>query len=102
MTFATTGALTGTTGCQTFGTTYSVVGDAISIDPVIPSPDACDEALTGQAERFLAALGRVAAWRLDGPTLQLLDAGQLVVVTLDRVVSAAETASPAPSPSLSP
>jgi heat shock protein HslJ len=64
----------GSTGCNHFTAPYTVDGDAMEIGTVASTRMACPPPGDVVERAYLAALGRVAAWHLDGSELVLADA----------------------------
>ena len=64
----------GSTGCNHFTASYTVDGDAMEIGTVASTRMACPPPADAVERAYLAALGRVAAWNLDGSELVLADA----------------------------
>ena len=89
--------MSGSTGCDTYSSTYSTLDDTITVGEVVVGTAVCDATVADQAQRFLTALGAIATWQLEGPALQLLDPEQRVVLTLGSAGIA-----PAPSPAARP
>lgn len=75
------GAMTGSSGCNSYSAAYSVNGEYISIGPVAGTMKACDEAtLMAQEAEYLEALERVEVYDVVDNTLELRDeAGSLQV-----------------------
>lgn len=70
------GNMTGSAGCNTFNTTYTIEGDAITLGPVMSTKMACEEPIATVENAYLAALAvvdKVAI--LDNGKLQLWDSG---------------------------
>ena len=63
----------GSTGCNQFTAPYTVDGDAMEIGTVALTRMACPPPADAVERAYLAALGRVAAWHLDGSELILAD-----------------------------
>jgi heat shock protein HslJ len=63
----------GSTGCNRFTGPYTVDGDAMKIGMLASTRMACPPPADGIERAYLAALGRVAGWRLDGSELVLVD-----------------------------
>ncbi|WP_295445839.1 META domain-containing protein [uncultured Thiodictyon sp.] len=69
------GHLSGSAGCNQIGGAYTLAGDRLTFKPTIRSTMmACPEPLMKQEQAVGLALTRVAAYRLDGERLELLDA----------------------------
>ena len=64
----------GSTGCNRFTASYTVDGDAMEIGTTATTRMACPPPADAVERAYLAALGRVAAWHLDGSELVLADA----------------------------
>jgi putative lipoprotein len=83
--FGTDGRATGRGGCNRFTTRYTLSGAALRINPVASTRMACvPEALADQERRFLAALGVVRAWHLDGAILRLTNETGAAVLRFAR------------------
>ena len=63
----------GSTGCNRFTASYTVDGDAMEIGEIASTRMACPPPADAIERAYLAALGRVAAWHLDGSELVLAD-----------------------------
>ena len=76
------GSLTGNAGCNDFRTSFTLVGDRLTLGPPAATRKACLEGSTmAQEQAFLAALGTVATWRVHGSGLELrTENGALAVV----------------------
>jgi heat shock protein HslJ len=72
--FAEGGHLTGSTGCNDFGATYTQSGSALTIAIGFQTAKACDGALGAQETAVNAALPEVASFSTAGDALTLLDA----------------------------
>lgn len=72
-TFGDDGHLAGSAGCNRYGGTWFVDEAAITIGPLATTRRMCPgpEGLMEQEQAFLAAMGRVATWRIDGEHLEL-------------------------------
>ena len=75
-TFADDGTLTGSAGCNTYRTTYTIDRGGIEIDPPASTKKACVEpdGVMEQEAAYLAALPTAAHYRVDGGSLALLRA----------------------------
>jgi len=65
------GAVSGQAGCNTFRATYRVQGNRITIGPPAATRKTCAETVMAQERAFLAALGSVARWTIDGGVLDM-------------------------------
>ena len=70
----TDGKLGGSTGCNQFGASYTQDGDALSIREIVSTQMACGPKADAVELAYLAALERVASWRLEQDQLILADA----------------------------
>ncbi|WP_295389510.1 META domain-containing protein [uncultured Thiodictyon sp.] len=69
------GQFAGSLGCNQLGGAYTLAGDRLTFKPTIRSTMmACPEPLMKQEQAVGVALTQVAAYRLEGEQLQLLDA----------------------------
>ncbi|NKQ37184.1 MAG: META domain-containing protein [Chloroflexi bacterium] len=69
------GSLSGTAGCNTYNTSYTVDGDNISIpDLIATTMMACSEPVMEQEQDYLAALPQAATYAIQGDKLELRDA----------------------------
>ena len=66
-------AVAGSTGCNQFTAPYTVDGDEMEIGTVASTRMACPPPADAVERAYLVALGRVAAWHLDGSELILVD-----------------------------
>ena len=66
---------TATVGCNQFSGAYTLTADHLSFGPTTRTRMACPAPLDDWEERLNVALQRAATWRIDGQTLELLDAG---------------------------
>ena len=66
-------AVAGSTGCNQFTAPYTVDGDAMEIGTVASTRMACPPPADAVERSYVDALGRVAAWHLDGSELILVD-----------------------------
>ncbi len=63
----------GSTGCNRFTASYTVDGDAMEIGEIASTRMACPPPADAIERAYLAALGRVATWHLDGSEFVLAD-----------------------------
>jgi heat shock protein HslJ len=63
----------GSTGCNRFNAPYEVEGDRLALGPIATTQIACAPPASDVERAYLAALERVAAWRLEQGELVLLD-----------------------------
>ena len=80
--FAEDGSLSGNSGCNRYTASYTVDGDALHISPAAVTVLLCNapEGIMEQEQQYLAALESVAAYRIDGDTLELLTADGALIV----------------------
>ncbi len=68
------GTVSGSTGCNQYSGPYSVDGDSLELGQLAQTQMACAPPADRIEQSYVAALGRVAGWRLDGEGLVLSDA----------------------------
>lgn len=68
------GTVAGSTGCNQFSGPYTVDGDSLELGQLASTQMACAPPADRIEQSYLAALGRVAGWRLDREELVLSDA----------------------------
>lgn len=73
-TFDAAGKVAGIAGCNGFGASYTVDGEAIQIGEIAATAMACEPDESAQERDFLDALSRAATFRIEGSTLTLNDA----------------------------
>ena len=82
-------SVTGSTGCNSFGGSYQVDGDAIAIGEVRMTLKACEPDVSQQEDVVHRALVRASTFSIDGDTLTLMDAqGAFLVSFAGRGASA--------------
>ena len=76
------GNLGGSAGCNGYGCSYEMSGEQMSCGPVITTLMYCEmpEGVMAQEQAFLAALGSVARYSIDGELLMLYDEGGKTLV----------------------
>ncbi len=74
-TFSQDGKISGSSGCNSYSGTYTTEGDSMRISDVAGTMMACSDpkGIMEQESAYLAALGRVAAYEIDGTDLVLSD-----------------------------
>jgi len=84
--FGADGALSGSSGCNTFHGTYEEQGTTLRIGPLASTRKACTtpEGAQAQERGYLAALESVVRFEQAGERLTLLNAKGQMAVTLDR------------------
>lgn len=71
-TFTEDGQLNGSAGCNNFMTSYTIDGDAITIEPAATTRKMCaGEGVMEQETQFVNALASAAVWRISGDQLEL-------------------------------
>jgi heat shock protein HslJ len=77
------GKLAGSAGCNSYSASYQGEGDALTVGPVATTRKVCaePEGIMEQEQAYLAALGSVAGYRIQGGRLELLDAEGTPVAT---------------------
>jgi heat shock protein HslJ len=75
-TFGEDGSLTGSAGCNDYTASYEIDGEEISIGPIAATLQMCaePEGIMEQEGAYLAALESAATYRIEGDTLELIDA----------------------------
>jgi heat shock protein HslJ len=79
------GKLSGSTGCNSYFASYQLDGSKLTISPAGSTMMACPDERMTQESAFLAALGRVTAYRLAGGKLELLDTGGKAQLTFSEL-----------------
>jgi putative lipoprotein len=72
--FTANGRVAGRGGCNRYGGSVKTSGDSILMSEIFSTKMACAPALMDQETRYLAALQAVRSYRMEGPTLVLVDA----------------------------
>lgn len=83
--FAEDGTVSGSSGCNTYGGSYTVDGSSIAIGPLASTEMACSEpdGVMTQETQFLVAMERASEYRIDGSTLELRDDTGALQVSFD-------------------
>ncbi len=68
------GRVSGSTGCNRFTAAYTLEGDQLELGMIASTRMACAPPLLALEQAYVAALGRVARWRIEGEDLTLSDA----------------------------
>lgn len=68
------GTVAGSTGCNRYSASYTLDGDAVELGPIASTKMACRPPADAVEREYVAALERVAGWRLEDGQLVLLDA----------------------------
>ena len=69
--FDTEGNIAGDGSCNRFGGSCKIEGDKIEVGPLRSTRRACEPEVMQQEQKFLALLGAVTAWSMDGEELTL-------------------------------
>jgi heat shock protein HslJ len=67
------GVVGGSTGCNHYGGPVTIDGDSMKIGMIAATQIACPPPADSVERAYLAALGRVDGWRMDGPALVLVN-----------------------------
>ena len=78
------GRVATTVGCNRIAGAPSVAGDHITFGAMAATRMACPPPLDQLEAKYLAALTAARSWRIEGPTLTLLDERGEAAVTLKR------------------
>jgi heat shock protein HslJ len=76
------GAVSGSSGCNTYNGTYTLTGTTLAIGPLASTQKACDQPIMDQETAFLAALQGATGVRTDGANVTLTSADGSNAVTL--------------------
>jgi heat shock protein HslJ len=71
MEFDTEGNIAGDGSCNRFGGSCKIEGDKIEVGPLRSTRRACEPEIMQQEQKFLALLGAIAAWSIEGDELVL-------------------------------
>jgi putative lipoprotein len=77
------GRVSGSTGCNRYTSSYTLDGSSLELGPVAATLMACPPPAGDVEREFVAALERVAAWRVEEGELVLLDAGDEEVLRFE-------------------
>ena len=69
--FDTEGNISGDASCNRFGGACKIEGDKIEVGPLRSTRRACEPDIMQQEHKFLALLGAVTAWSMDGEEIVL-------------------------------
>ena len=78
------GTVGGSTGCNRYTGPYTVDGDSLELGTIATTQIACPPPADAVERAYLAALERVAGWRVEGDELLLRDADGAVVLRYER------------------
>lgn len=86
--FGADGSLMGSSGCNTYQTTYRINGSNIAIDPPAGTQRVCTEPdgiMDQEVDFITSALPSAATFRIDGNTLDIYTANNQVAVLANRI-----------------
>ena len=91
--FGDDGRLAGSAGCNTYGASYEVDGDQITLGPAVTTRMWCPEpeGIMDQENAFLAALGSAATYRIQSDKLEMRDADGALALQFTAVSEATPT-----------
>ena len=76
---------TATVGCNAIAGGYTLEGESLTFEKGPATLMACPEPLDAWEQQLAQVLGKVASWRVDGQTLELLDSGGNPLALLQAV-----------------
>ncbi len=77
--------VTGSSGCNTYGASYTVSGANLSFGAVMGTQMACPAPQTAVETAYLARLPKVKTFAIKGTTLTMFDAGQKAILVYDAI-----------------
>lgn len=80
LTFKDDGTVTGNSGCNGFGGSYTVDGDQIKFDQIVSTLMACDDPRMAQEQAVQNVLMDTAAFKMEGNTLTLTNNDVVLVL----------------------
>ena len=92
--FDSSGALSGSGGCNQYSATYKVTGTSISITQPITTLMACPEPIMQQESTYLAQLTKASSYKSLGDTLTFFDASGATILVYKRPVDGVATQTP--------
>lgn len=81
LTFKEDGTLTGNSGCNGFGGSYTVDGDQVTFKDIVSTLMACDDPRMAQEEAVHKVLADTATFKIEGNTLTLTNNDMMLVLT---------------------
>lgn len=81
--FADDETVSGSAGCNRFSGTYTVAGDRLSFSPLATTKMACADYVMAQEHVFLAAMGEVEAFVIEGAQLTVFDGSGATLLDFD-------------------
>jgi len=80
------GKITGYSGCNSYGGSYTVKGDSLELGEIAMTLMACpEEGIMEQEQAYMEALSKVTKFRLDNDRLELLDASGTALLVYARM-----------------
>ena len=79
------GQLSGSGGCNTYNTTYSINGNTISINPPVATQQLCEDPVMQQESVYFQALTSAASYQMSGPTLSFYNGGNQLILQYSGV-----------------
>lgn len=86
------GAIGGSSGCNTYGGSYTTDGDSMTIGGLFSTQIACQPPLDAIESAYLAALGNVNGYQISGDTLVLTTTGGALSFTAEQPLPLVGTA----------
>ncbi len=80
LTFSDDGTVTGTSGCNHFGGSYTAEGDKITFTEIVSTLKLCDAPLMGQEEAMYQILTETASYQIEGSTLTITNNDRALVL----------------------
>ena len=81
LTFNEDGTVTGNSGCNGLGGTYTVAGDRVTFKDVVSTLMACDDPRMVQEDAFQQVLTDTATFKIEGNTLTFTNNGMVLILT---------------------
>jgi putative lipoprotein len=81
LTFNEDGTVTGNSGCNGFGGSYTVDGDRVTFKDIVSTLMACDDPRMAQEEAVHKVLTDTATFKIEGDTLTLTNNDMVLVLT---------------------
>lgn len=81
LTFNPDGTVTGTSGCNEFGGSYTVEADQITFHEIVSTLMLCDELLMQQEEAMQQVLTETATYTIEGTTLTITNNDKVLMLT---------------------
>jgi putative lipoprotein len=86
--FGADGTVSGFSGCNNYNGPYTETApDGITIGPLASTMKLCDDAINQIEQEYLAAMGNVATYQIDGSTLTLRDADGATQATFTQAAA---------------